>query len=174
MSLFARQSARLFVACSVLAGCIGCDQATKHVATRSLRGEPARSYLGDTLRLQYVQNAGGFLGLGGRLSPDARFWLFTIVNTAFLAAVAYVLVSRWSMHWSKFLLLLLLLAGGIGNLIDRVVQGGVVTDFLNLGIGPLRTGVFNVADVAVTGSAIALLVVLRREQTAKSDETAPG
>jgi signal peptidase II len=152
-----------------MAGCIGCDQATKHVATRSLRGEPARSYLADTLRLQYVENPGGFLGLGGGLSPDARFWLFTIVNAAFLAAVAYVLVSRWSMHWSKFLMLLLLLAGGIGNLIDRVVQGGVVTDFLNLGIGPVRTGVFNVADIAVTGSAVALLLILRKEQAAKSE-----
>lgn len=43
----------------------------------------------------------------------------------------------------------LILAGGIGNLIDRVVFNGVVTDFLNIGIGSLRTGIFNIADVVI-------------------------
>ena len=32
---------------------------------------------------------------------------------------------------------------------DRVTQGGNVTDFLNIGVGPLRTGIFNCADVAL-------------------------
>ncbi len=44
----------------------------------------------------------------------------------------------------------LILSGGIGNLIDRVTNSGLVTDFINLGVGPVRTGVFNVADIAIT------------------------
>ena len=44
--------------------------------------------------------------------------------------------------------LTLLIAGGLGNLIDRLVYG-YVTDFLNVGIGSLRTGIFNVADMAI-------------------------
>ena len=44
--------------------------------------------------------------------------------------------------------LVLFTAGGASNWIDRVLRGSVV-DFLNLGIGPLRTGVFNMADVAI-------------------------
>ena len=47
------------------------------------------------------------------------------------------------------LAIVLLLAGGIGNLIDRTFHGGLVIDFLNVGIGPLRTGIFNVADMAI-------------------------
>jgi len=39
-------------------------------------------------------------------------------------------------------------AGGISNLIDRILWGSVV-DFMSVGVGPLRTGIFNVADVAV-------------------------
>jgi signal peptidase II len=54
--------------------------------------------------------------------------------------------------------LALLAASGLGNLIDRVMQHGLVTDFLNVGIGPLRTGIFNVADmVGMIGIAIFLL-----------------
>jgi signal peptidase II len=40
-------------------------------------------------------------------------------------------------------------AGGLGNLWDRLATGGWVVDFMNLGVGPLRTGIFNVADVAL-------------------------
>jgi signal peptidase II len=40
--------------------------------------------------------------------------------------------------------------GGIGNLLDRVFYDGRVIDFMNLGIGRLRTGIFNVADVYIT------------------------
>ena len=43
----------------------------------------------------------------------------------------------------------LMAGGGVGNLIDRIFNNGAVTDFVRLGIGPLRTGIFNLADVAV-------------------------
>jgi signal peptidase II len=43
-------------------------------------------------------------------------------------------------------------------LIDRVIYDGRVVDFLNAGIGPIRTGVFNVADMAITTGAILLLI----------------
>ena len=42
----------------------------------------------------------------------------------------------------------LLIAGGGSNWLDRITRGSVI-DFLNVGIGPVRTGVFNVADVAI-------------------------
>lgn len=42
----------------------------------------------------------------------------------------------------------LAVGGGIGNLIDRIAFGSV-TDFLNFGIGQVRTGIFNVADMAI-------------------------
>lgn len=48
-----------------------------------------------------------------------------------------------------YLPLVILLADGIGNSIDRAFNGSLVVDFLNLGIGSLRTGIFNVADIPV-------------------------
>ena len=51
---------------------------------------------------------------------------------------------------------------GNRNLVDRVAIGGVI-DFLNIGVGPLRTGIFNVADVAIM-AGIALLIADRWRQ----------
>jgi signal peptidase II len=52
--------------------------------------------------------------------------------------------------------LTLIVAGGAANLLDRLAYGAVV-DFLNLGIGGrLRTGIFNVADLAIAAGAAVL------------------
>ena len=51
----------------------------------------------------------------------------------------------------------LFVAGGIGNLIDRLANDGRVIDFMQVGVGWLRTGVFNVADMAITLGAACLL-----------------
>jgi len=55
----------------------------------------------------------------------------------------------------------LFVAGGASNWIDRVARGSVV-DFLNVGVGPVRTGIFNVADVAIMlGAAVMLIAEIR-------------
>jgi signal peptidase II len=62
-----------------------------------------------------------------------------------------------------------LAASGIGNLIDRLLFDGRVTDFLNLGIGGLRTGIFNIADVVGLLGFIVLL--LASGEAAPSNES---
>ena len=52
----------------------------------------------------------------------------------------------------------MIIGGGAGNLIDRIQYDGVVIDFLNVGVGPVRTGVFNVADVAVIAGVLLYVV----------------
>jgi signal peptidase II len=61
---------------------------------------------------------------------------------------------------ARFVALSLVAGGGISNLIDRFLYDGRVTDFLNVGIGSLRTGIFNLADMAILAGA--LLLILRR------------
>jgi len=56
-------------------------------------------------------------------------------------------------------------SGGLGNLLDRIMNDGRVIDFMNLGIGTLRTAIFNVADVCITTGVVLLLVELLRERT---------
>jgi signal peptidase II len=51
----------------------------------------------------------------------------------------------------------LIIGGGFGNLLDRMLHRGAVVDFMNMGVGNLRTGIFNLADVAIVIGAGTLL-----------------
>ena len=61
---------------------------------------------------------------------------------------------RW--QGARLLGAALIVAGGASNWIDRLATGSVI-DFMNIGIGPLRTGIFNVADVAILGGVVLLV-----------------
>jgi signal peptidase II len=114
------------------------------------------SYFGDTFRLQLAHNSGVFLSLGSALPEVWRSGLFTFgVSFFLLALLSFILFSR-SLSCLELIALALLLAGGIGNLIDRASLGYVV-DFMNIGIGAFRTGIFNVADVAVSLGVLILI-----------------
>lgn len=52
----------------------------------------------------------------------------------------------------------LILSDGIGNLLDRLLHDGRVIDFMNLGLGSLRTGIFNIADVCITTGVLLLVL----------------
>jgi signal peptidase II len=155
---------RLALALALLTCCVGCDQATKRIAAETLSGKPPQSYFSNIFRLEYALNPGGFLSLGANLAPQLRFWVFTSFNVAILVGAVGVLAMRWTMDLVKFVAVVLFVAGGFGNLIDRVLQDGLVTDFVNIGIGPVRTGIFNVADVALTVGVLTLLVASRSTQ----------
>jgi signal peptidase II len=155
--------------------CVACDQATKVAAQSWLSGKPTTSYWGDTVRLTYLQNRGAFLSLGANWPDWLRWLLFTLVSVlmvvAALAFVAQRLRKEEKLRWfSPVVGASLLAAGGVGNLIDRCLRDGAVIDFLNVGIGPLRTGVFNVADVQIM-AAVALFI-LAREPRVESAKTA--
>ena len=51
----------------------------------------------------------------------------------------------------------LVLSGGLGNLVDRIINDGRMIDVMNIGIGSLRTGIFNVADVYITVGVVVLV-----------------
>ena len=65
----------------------------------------------------------------------------------------------------------LVVGGGLGNLVDRVMREGAVVDFLNVGIGPVRTGIFNMADVFIVAgvSFLVLWSLLARDEQPAND-----
>lgn len=137
-------------------GTIGCDQVTKQIAATELSDGARRSFLHDAVRLQYTENAGAFLGLGANLPPTIRTQTLIAATTVLLVGVLFAL-RQPGLAVTHRLGLYLILAAGLSNLLDRLIRGRVI-DFLNLGIGTLRTGIFNVADVALmVGVALAVL-----------------
>ena len=141
----------------VLFGSVGCDQVTKAAARHYLEGQGRLSYLGDTFRLTLAENHGAFLGMGGSLPPMVRTIIFTVLVGGFLLGLLIWMFRSKEMSTLGILSISLLVGGGVGNLIDRVLNNGGVTDFLNLGIGTLRTGIFNVADLWIVFGAVLLL-----------------
>jgi signal peptidase II len=139
----------------VILATMACDRITKQIAADTLASAPTRSYLSDTLRLDYAENTGAFLGIGSNWPPAVRTALFSIGNGVLLLVLT-VLTMR--LHWQRAasLGLAFFVAGGLSNLIDRVAYGKVI-DFMNVGIGPVRTGIFNVADVAITIGALLVI-----------------
>lgn len=147
--------------CLLLVATTGCDRVTKHFAATALAGKPVQSFFADTVRLDYHENAGGFLSAGAAWRPSVRTGVFQIANAVFLFAILLVAAR---LKWSGLATigLLLFVGGGFSNLIDRVAMGSVI-DFMNLGIGSFRTGIFNVADVAImAGMAILMVESCRR------------
>ena len=149
---------RLVLILFVLVSCVGCDQTTKSFAQSYLPHAEAWSYLGDTVRLQIAHNHGAFLSLGASLPEFWRLALFAVsVGALLLGLLAYVLLAK-NIHTYVIVACALFFAGGISNLTDRLLYGGYVVDFINLGVGPLRTGIFNVADVFISAGVLILLV----------------
>jgi signal peptidase II len=149
---------RLALVGVLLVGCVGCDQVSKEIARAQLSLGESHSFLGDTFRLIHVENPGVFLGIGANLPELVRVVLFQgAIGLLILGLLWVAAVRRGTPPW-QVAGFTLLAASGIGNLIDRLLFDGHVTDFLNLGIGSFRTGIFNIADVVgVLGLATLLL-----------------
>ena len=139
---------------------IGCDRVTKHLAKSNLAGAPPQSYFADTLRLEYSENSGAFLNLGADLPKWIRTSIFTLGVGLTLALLA---LAGLRLHWAGLRLVgaALIWAGGTSNLIDRAARG-IVIDFINLGVGSLRTGIFNVADLAIVFGFVLVLFGFRQ------------
>lgn len=150
------RTARTILVGTIVASCVGCDQGTKLLAAHLLRFSDPVSALGDTIRLTYAENAGGFLSLGSHLDDGVRQLLFVgLVPVVLLILGCYILRDP-GVTLTATVASALIIGGGVGNLIDRV-RLGFVRDFANLGFGPVRTGIFNAADVAITVGMLLLI-----------------
>lgn len=157
---------RIILVLVIIAANIGLDQWTKIWARTTLQFQPMKSYWNDFFRLMYVENRGAFLSLGSDLSD---FWR-EIVLHAFPAIllVAITLYAMFSKSLNKWQVvgMSFIIGGGISNVYDRI-EYSAVTDFMNMGLFGLRTGIFNFADVSImVGLAIMLPFAFQKEPEA--------
>ncbi|MBU1744855.1 MAG: signal peptidase II [Proteobacteria bacterium] len=147
------------------------DQATKAWIISTMRIYDSFVVIEGFFSITHVRNPGAAFGFLAGAPPLFRHIFFLAVTVAAIALILhYLRVSRIE-EPSLVSALALILAGAVGNLIDRIRFGEVV-DFLDVYIGSHHWPAFNVADSAITVGAVVLMAVLlrRRKQVIHSAE----
>lgn len=150
------------------------DQLSKIWAVARLEGQPSIEIIGDTFQLSFVRNPGAAFSLG---SGSTMF--VSIIALVIVVVLMFRARNLRSVGWA--IAIGGMIGGAVGNLVDRVLRdpgglSGHVVDFLALSFWP----VFNVADMAVVGSALLMIVLAfmgidfdgTRESKASDDEDA--
>lgn len=148
---------RLWRAGWVLLVGVMADQVLKFVARQSLNETYHFQWGPVFVRFELAENPGAFLSLGANW-PEP--WRGVILNGLVVGILGWALISlvrrsfmpRWE-RWGFYLLV----AGGMGNFLDRLWKGSV-TDYIQLGVGFLATGIFNFADVLIMGAFFLMLL----------------
>jgi signal peptidase II len=149
----------------VLVG-VALDQIGKQLAEAFLRGRGLVSVVDGFFDLRYARNPGAFFSLGADLAPPLRRTVFVVASIAAVALIVRLYAqaerAQVALRWA----LMLLLAGALGNLVDRVVHGEVI-DFVHLyWRGVFDWATFNVADALIVAGLALLVVDLFRSRPA--------
>jgi len=147
---------------------IGCDQITKSYARDHFRGRGTIPLLGDFVIVHYAENAGGFLSLGSDIPQPYKNVVLLFFPIVLIVASLIFIVKNSALSFFEIVLICSIVGGGISNIFDRIYYHGKVTDFLNFGIGPLRTGILNFADMSIFFGVILLFIVQYRNEKKKT------
>lgn len=140
----------LFTAALVFA-----DQLVKHWVSATIALNSSQTVVPNLLVITNLRNDGAAWSI-----LEGQQWFFTVVTLVALAVLVY-LFYRWRRQPRLLWPLTLILAGAIGNFIDRL-QNGYVVDMFELLF--INFPVFNVADVCLTVGVVWLLVIFIREE----------
>ena len=135
---------------------IGCDQISKDIVRRNVTPYDYIQIVNDSLILTNVENTGAMLGFGQNLPPTLKIILLQVLPIMVLLILLFRILKKTNLNKWLILAFAFVIGGGIGNLIDRIAYGSV-TDFFQIKLGFLRTGIFNMADVSVTLGVLLLL-----------------
>ena len=135
---------------------IALDQLVKSYIVQQIPLGEVRSWIPNFVSLTYLQNRGAAFSI-----LQDQQWLFAIITLVVMVAAIWYLHTHMEDSLWMVLGLTLIIAGGLGNFIDRVSQGFVVDmihlDFINFAI-------FNVADSYLTVGVIILLIAMLKEE----------
>ena len=144
---------------AIIVGAVILDQLTKWLAVVYLQGEPSFPLWKDVLHFTFVKNEGAAFGI----LKDQR-WIFMIFSTvAIIGMLIYLFKFTPKSRWMR-ISIAMLIGGGIGNMIDRLLLGYVI-DFIDFTL--IDFAVFNVADSFVTVGAALMIVLLIAEAVAE-------
>jgi signal peptidase II len=164
-----RKAAPLIALALADAALVALDQWTKVLAAARLAGRGVVRLVGDIAVLVYAENKGAFLSLGSSLPPGLRQLFLVALPVLALGLLCWAILARGlgegrepsRSRKAEAAAVALIVAGGLGNLIDRLAFGSV-RDFLHFRIGPLRTGIMNLADLYILAALVVIVVAVGR------------
>lgn len=145
---------------------LGCDQVSKDIVRKNVPTNANIQLLGEYLILTNVENTGAMLGFGAHWTPTIKWILLKLLPLAVLLFFLIRILQRHRISRIEVLGFAMVIGGGIGNLLDRMLHGSV-TDFLQIRMGGLQTGIFNMADVSVT---LGIILILGSQLIARSND----
>ena len=110
------------------------DQLSKIWARLHFADGHRDEYFGGLFEMFLTHNSGAMLGLGGEMSDTLRFMIFIVGISIFLMVATWYGLTRFH-SWLETACLACLVSGGANNVYDRIMQDGLVTDFLFMNFG---------------------------------------
>ena len=145
------------------AGLVIIDQVIKYFILQNLAPVGSVSIIDNLLSLTYVENRGVAFGMF-----QNHVWLFAVVTLLLMSVFVWLIISGRMQGKLFYAAAILMIGGGIGNLIDRLFRGFVV-DYISLSFFP---PVCNFADYCITIGAFLFIFVLLLQGTGKKKEAA--
>ncbi len=133
---------------------IAADQFTKYLAVLHLKGQPAIRIIPDVLELNYLENRGAAFGM---LQDQKVFFVFVAALIAAVITWILMIMPEGKKYRLPHILLVMVAAGAIGNMIDRLRLDYVV-DFISFVL--IHFPIFNVADIYVTTATFLIAVLI--------------
>lgn len=130
------------------------DQLTKNIAVSKLKGQSAFVLINGVLEFNYLENRGAAFGM---LQNQKLFFVFVAI--IFILVISFVLYKapNENKYIKLHILLIMISAGAVGNLIDRIKLDYVV-DFIYFSL--INFPIFNFADICVTVATILLIIIV--------------
>ena len=152
------------------------DAVTKELAVGHLKGTPGRSVIDGFFNLAYVENKGCAWGLlQGHVWPLAVFGVLALAAIAWRRRDLFLLDARGWRRKAGIWAELLLYAGIIGNLIDRLFRGKVIDFFDFHWSEAYHFPCFNFADIYICVAAgLLILLSFTAPKKAASEEKTPA
>ncbi|MGN0649415.1 MAG: signal peptidase II [Oscillospiraceae bacterium] len=148
----------VYIGLLIAAAAVGLDQLTKYLVVSNMalhESVPVLKIGGvEIINLSYYLNDGAAFS-----KFEGQTTMLIVVTSIFIAGLLAALLLKKIKRTPYILAASLMIGGGIGNLIDRIFNGGLVVDFIDLRI--INFAIFNVADIcAVCGAALMLLTLI--------------
>ena len=133
---------------------VGLDQFVKYWVSANIALGTSHGFIPRLINITHLQSVGAAWSI-----LEGQQWFFYLITLAAVVVLAY-LMRQWRTNRWKMIALSLIMAGALGNFIDRVHQHYVVDMFELL---PINFPVFNVADSCLTVGVIALIIIILKE-----------